>query len=113
MMYSTQRDLRKKMFMARATQGTHDNENNNLEVCKRLINLRREMAQLLGYKTYADFVMKYRMASNVSNVYKLLDDLIDAYKPTALKEQEAGGTGKEDGRQRLRDDAVGWRVLFA
>ena len=89
MMYSTQRDLRKKMFMARATQGTHDNENNNLEVCKRLINLRREMAQLLGYKTYADFVMKYRMASNVSNVYKLLDDLIDAYKPTALKEQEA------------------------
>ncbi len=89
MMYSTQRDLRKKMFMARATQGTHDNENNNLEVCKRLINLRREMAQLVGYKTYADFVMKYRMASNVSNVYKLLDDLIDAYKPTALKEQEA------------------------
>jgi peptidyl-dipeptidase Dcp len=45
------------------------------------------MAQLLGYKTYADYVMKYRMASNVKNVYKLLDDLIENYKPTALKEQ--------------------------
>jgi len=87
MMYSSQRDLRKKMYMARATQGTHDNGNSNIEVCKRLINLRREMAQLLGYKTYADYVMKYRMASNVKNVYKLLDDLIENYKPTALKEQ--------------------------
>ena len=87
MMYSSQRDLRKKMYMARATQGTHDNGNSNIEVCKRLINLRREMAQLLGYKTYADYVMKYRMASNVKNVYTLLDDLIENYKPTALKEQ--------------------------
>lgn len=87
MMYSSQRDLRKKMYMARATQGTHDNGNSNIDVCKRLINLRREMAQLLGYKTYADYVMKYRMASNVKNVYKLLDDLIENYKPTALKEQ--------------------------
>lgn len=87
MMYSSQRDLRKKMYMARATQGTHDNGNSNIEVCKRLINLRREMAQLLGYKTYADYVMKYRMASNVKNVYKLLDDLIENYKPTALNEQ--------------------------
>ena len=87
MMYSSQRDLRKKMYMARATQGTHDNGNSNIEVCKRLINLRREMAQLLGYKTYADYVMKYRMASNVKNVYKLLDDLIENYKPTALREQ--------------------------
>ena len=89
MMYSTQRDLRKKMYMARATQGTHDNDNNNLEVCKRIINIRREMAQLLGYSTYADYVMKYRMAPNVKNVYKLLDDLINAYKPTAEEEQEA------------------------
>lgn len=89
MMYSTQRDLRKKMYMARNTQGIHDNDNNNLEVCSKLINLRREVAQLLGYKTYADYVMKYRMASNVGNVYKLFDELIDAYKPTAIKEQEA------------------------
>jgi len=86
MTYSTQRDLREKMYMARNTVCTHDNAENNLEICKRLVNLRREVAQLLGYKTYADYVLKHRMASKVKNVYRLLDDLIDAYKPTALKE---------------------------
>jgi len=88
MTYSTQRELRKQMYMARNTECTHDNSENNIEICKRLINLRREIAQLLGYKTYADYVLKRRMASNVRNVYRLLDDLIDAYKPTAMKERE-------------------------
>lgn len=86
MMYSTQRNLREEMYMARNTMGIKANDENNLEVCRRLINLRREMAQLLGYDTYADFVMKYRMASNVQNVYNLLDSLIEAYKPTAVEE---------------------------
>lgn len=83
MTYSSQRELRKKMFMARGTECTHNNEYNNLDICKQLVNLRRELAQLLGYDTYADYVLKQRMASNVGNVYKLLNDLIDAYKPTA------------------------------
>ena len=86
--YSTQRDLRKKMYMARNTECIHDNANNNLDICKRLVNLRRELAQLLGFDTYADYVLKHRMASNIENVYKLLNDLIDAYKPTAVKEYE-------------------------
>ncbi|MBR1547258.1 MAG: M3 family metallopeptidase [Prevotella sp.] len=88
MTYSTQRELRQQMYMARNTVCTHDNAENNINICKRLINLRREIAQLLGYKTYADYVLKRRMASNKRNVYRLLDDLIDAYKPTALKERD-------------------------
>ena len=88
MTYSTQRDLREQMYMARMTECTHDNDENNLEICKRIVNLRREIAQLMGYKTYADYVLKRRMASNARSVYRLLDDLIDAYKPTALKERE-------------------------
>ena len=86
--YSTQRELRKQLYMARNTICTHQNTENNLDICKRLINLRREIAQLLGYKTYADYVLKRRMASNSRNVYKLLDNLIDAYKPTAIKERD-------------------------
>ena len=88
MTYSTQRDLREKLYMARNTVCTHDNSENNLDICKRLVNLRREMAQLLGYRTFADYVLKHRMASKVKNVYNLLYDLIDAYKPTATKEYE-------------------------
>ncbi len=88
MMYSTERELRKELYMARNTLCIKDNETNNLEVCRRLVNLRREMAQLLGYGTFADYVMKHRMATTVGNVYKLLDDLITAYKPAAIKERE-------------------------
>ena len=88
MTYSTQRELREQLYMARNTVCTHQNSENNLAICQRLINLRREIAQLLGYKTYADYVLRRRMATNSRNVYKLLNDLIDAYKPTALKERE-------------------------
>ena len=89
MTYSTQRELRRQMYMAKNTECIHDNNENNLDICKRLINLRRELAQLLGHKTYADYVLKHRMAGNVRNVYKLLNDLIVAYKPTAIKEVAA------------------------
>ena len=88
MMYSTQRELCKELYMARNTLCIKDNDTNNLELCKRLINLRREMAQLLGYDTFADYVMKHRMATKVENVYKLLNDLIEAYKPKAIEERE-------------------------
>lgn len=88
MQYAENRELRHKFFMARNTECTHDNDANNLEICKRLVNIRREVAQLLGFDTYADYVLKKRMASNVANVYDLLDKLIEAYKPTALKEYE-------------------------
>ena len=88
MQYAKNRELRKQLYMARNTECTHDNDSNNLEICKRLVNIRREIAQLLGHETYADYVLKKRMASNTANVYKLLNDLIAAYKPTAIEERE-------------------------
>ena len=86
MTYNHRRELRRQLYMAKNTECTHDNSENNLEICIRLINLRRELAQLLGYDTYADYVMKHRMAGSAANVYKLLHELIDAYKPTAIEE---------------------------
>lgn len=88
MSHADNRELRRQMYMAKNTICTKDNSENNLEICKRIVNLRREVAQLLGFKTYADYILKHRMATNVRNVYKLLDQLIDAYKPTAEKERE-------------------------
>ena len=99
MTYSNRRELRRQMYMAKNTVCTHDNAENNIEICKRLINLRREMAQLLGYETYADYVMKHRMAGSAENVYKLLHELINAYKPTALEEVEEV--------RKLRNETVG------
>ena len=117
MTYSTQRELRRQMYMARNTICTHDNDANNLDICKRLVNLRREIAQLLGFKTYADYVLRRRMAGNVRSVYKLLYDLIDAYKPTAMKEREAlikeeRGKRKKVGELSVEDGLQPWDTAF-
>ena len=87
--YADNRDLRRQLYMAYNTKCTHDNEYNNYAIVSRLVNIRREMAQLLGYRTYADYVLKRRMAENCSNVYNLLNQLINAYKKPAQEEIKA------------------------
>ncbi len=89
MTYSTQRELRRQMYMEHMTEGTKPNSENNLEICKRLVNLRRELAQLLGYDTYADYVLKHRMATDTKTVYKLLNQLLEAYMPAARNDLKA------------------------
>ena len=86
MKYSTLRQLRQQLYMAYNTQCTHANEHNNVEIVKRLVNLRQERAQLLGFPTAADYVLTRRMAKNTINVYQLLDQLLEAYTPTAQRE---------------------------
>ena len=88
MKYCKDRKLREQLYMAYNTQCTHDNEYNNMEIVKQLVNLRLEIAQLLGYETVADYVLTRRMAENSRNVYQLLNQLLEAYTPTAHKELE-------------------------
>ena len=88
MKYSTCRELRQQLYTAYHTQCTHDNEFNNLDIVKTLVNLRLQHAQLLGYPTVADYTLTRRMAENSTNVYRLLHQLLEAYKPTALHELE-------------------------
>ena len=84
--YAADRDLRKKIYMAYNTKCTHANACNNLDIVKQLVNTRLALAQLLGYKDYATYKLERRMAQNSANVYHLLDQLLEAYKPTAQKE---------------------------
>jgi len=88
MKYAKNRELRKELYMAYNTQCTHDNEFNNLEIVKTLVNLRLKRAQLLGFSTAADYVLKERMAESSENVYQLLNQLLEAYTPTARQEVE-------------------------
>ncbi len=88
MKYSDHRELRQKLYLAYNTQCTHDNEQNNLEIVKRLVNLRMQIAQLLGYTDFADYVLRKRMAEDSRHVYHLLDQLLEAYTPAAHKEVE-------------------------
>ena len=84
--YADNRELRRQIYMAKNTLCTHNDEHNNMDIVHRIVNLRRERAQMLGYKTFADYVLKNRMAENAKNVYQLLDQLLEAYMPTARKE---------------------------
>lgn len=84
--YCENRELRKQMYMARNTICTHDNAYNNKENVRKIVNLRREIAQLLGYKNWAEYVLKRRMAEDIKHVDELLGKLLDAYLPTAKKE---------------------------
>lgn len=87
--YSAKRELREKMYLAYHTLCTHPNDNNNTDIVRRIVNLRREMAQMLGYDTYADYALAHRMAEKPQAVYDLLNQLIDAYMPTAQAEVKA------------------------
>lgn len=86
MTYADNRELRRQMYMARNTICTHGDQYDNKEIVKQIVNLRRELAQLMGYSTFADFVLRKRMAENSQNVYKLLHELLEAYMPTARQE---------------------------
>jgi len=96
MKYSTHRDLRQQLYMAYNTQCTGANEHNNEDIVRQLVNLRQEGAQLLGFDTVADLVLTRRMAENSGNVYRLLDQLFDAYAPAArLEVSEVEALAKE------------------
>lgn len=85
MSYIKNRNLRKEMYMAYNTRCSKA-QNNNAEICKTIVNLKRELAQILGYKSYAEYVLKNRMAERVENVDAFLDNLKKSYLPFAQKE---------------------------
>jgi peptidyl-dipeptidase Dcp len=73
--YSQKRDLREIVFKAYINRGSNNNEFDNKKIVARVASLRVDRANLLGYKTYADFVLERNMAKTPDNVYKFLNDL--------------------------------------
>jgi len=86
MKYADNRDLRRELYMANTTKCMLGGEFDNLENVRKIANTRLKIANLLGYKSYADYELVDRMAENKTKVYDLLDKLLAAYKPTAAKE---------------------------
>ena len=73
--YSQNRELRKQMFNAYQNRGNNNNEFDNKKTLLEIANLRTEKAQLMGFKTYADYGLQDNMAKNPATVNKLLKDL--------------------------------------
>ena len=83
--YADRRDLREKVYRAMATLCT-SGEWNNLDIVRQIVNLRREIAGMLGFKCYADFALKERMAQDTEHVDALVEQLLEAYMPKAREE---------------------------
>ena len=102
MTYADSRELRKKMYLAYNTRcAIAEKETCNFEIVRKLVNLRQEIAQLLGHKNYAEYVLKRRMAENQENVEGLLSSLIESYKEKAVAEIE---TVKQKARTMKGED---------
>lgn len=101
MRYSASRPLREAMYREYMSIGNKGDEYDNKEIIRQIVNIRLEIARLMGHTTYAEYSLKRTMAKTPANVYKLLDQLLEAYKPVAINEYNAVqgfamGTEKEN-----------------
>ena len=86
--YADNRELRRQMYIAKNTICCKGDERDNREIVRRIVNLRLELARLLGFDCYADFALKNRMAGSSSKVEDLTEKLLEAYMPVAREEVE-------------------------
>ena len=86
--YSTQRDLREKLYNSYLKRGDNDNDKDNKHLAIKMSDLRIQRANLLGYKTHADFVLEDTMAKNIGRVKNLLDQVWEPGIARAKKEAE-------------------------
>jgi peptidyl-dipeptidase Dcp len=88
MQYSERRNLREKMLRAYSSRAFRKNEFDNRENVLKIVNLRLEIAKMLGFKTFAEMILGDRMADTSAKVEKFLDDLYNASKHAALRDFE-------------------------
>jgi peptidyl-dipeptidase Dcp len=86
MKYADKRNLREAMYRAYNSRSFKNDEKDNQEVIRRIVNLRLRLANLLGYDSYAAYVLEERMAQNPAKVKTFLQDLLNESKPAAQKE---------------------------
>ncbi|MBL4745490.1 MAG: M3 family metallopeptidase [Flavobacteriaceae bacterium] len=111
---STNATLRQKMYDGYASRGNNDNEFDNKKILEKLVSLRVERAQLLGFKSHAEFKLSNAMAENPANVYDFLDKLWPAAIKMAEKEAIALQAYKNkeiEGLPEYKNSAVADKTL--
>ena len=96
--YADNRALREKMFLAFSSRAFGKDKNDNRDIVLKMVSLRKERANLLGYKTHADFVLELRMAENPEKVFDFLNNLLNHARPVAKEElQELTTYARQNG----------------
>jgi peptidyl-dipeptidase Dcp len=86
MCYSDRRKLRESMYYEYMNIGNKGDEFDNKDIIRQIVNIRLEIARLTGYANYAEYALHHTMAKKTENVYALLNQLSEAYKPIAINE---------------------------
>jgi peptidyl-dipeptidase Dcp len=73
--YSANRELREKIYNAYINRGNNNNERDNKEIIAKIVALRLERANMLGYETHAAFILEENMAKNATQVIDFLQKL--------------------------------------
>ena len=84
--YSQNRELREKIYKAYLNRGNNENKHDNKAIINDMIRLRIEKANLLGYKSYADYVTSEQMAGSPEAVYGLLEGIFTQANEKAKEE---------------------------
>ena len=87
--YSDNRELREKLYREYMSVGNKGDEYDNKDIIKRIVNIRLEIAKLMDHKNFAEYKLENKMAKTPANVYNLLNQLLEAYKPVAINEFNA------------------------
>ena len=87
--YSEKRELRENLYKSYILRGDNDNDFDNKEIIKKMVALRKEKANLMGFETHADYVLDNTMAKTTLNVNKLLDTVWNPGIEKAKGEVEA------------------------
>ncbi len=88
MKYAENRALRKQLNEAFGARGFNNNDFNNESIIKEIVSLRLQKANLLGYSTYANYVLEERMAEKPEKVFQLWDELLEVALPKSKTELE-------------------------
>ncbi len=97
--YADNRELREKLYKAMYMRGDNNNEFDNKENIKKIVSLRLEKANILGYNTHADYVLEETMAKTPDNVMSLLNSIWKYALPQAKKEAtELQAIAKKEGK---------------
>ncbi|WP_103863661.1 M3 family metallopeptidase [Aquimarina sp. I32.4] len=86
--YAENRELRKKLSVAFGARAFHNNDLDNQKNVLRIVNLRYQRAQLLGYSSHANYVLEERMAETPDTVFTFLNEILEKAKPAAQREFE-------------------------
>jgi peptidyl-dipeptidase Dcp len=86
MQYSENRKLREKMLIAYSSRAYNGNEYDNRSLVFRIVNLRSELARLLGFRNFAEMILGDRMAETPEKVESFLNELFSASHPAALRD---------------------------